>query len=127
PAGPHLSLHDALPICVLVRLEQVSPQPEGLAGTSLWVPAGQVEAPGGFTLRSHLCAIPAGQERDYALRTLILPVSRYVRDYCLRIELWAGLPRFVELSFAIHVPLEQATEYLWDLRSEERRVGKECR
>src|SRR5690606_40004832 len=69
---------------VLVRLEQVSPQPEGLAGTSLWVPAGQVEAPGGFTLRSHLCAIPAGQERDYALRTLILPVSRYVRDYCLR-------------------------------------------
>ena len=100
---------------VLVRLEQVSPQPEGLAGTSLWVPAGQVEAPGGFTLRSHLCAIPAGQERDYALRTLILPVTRYVRDHCLRIELWAGLPRFVELSLAIAVPLEQATEYLWDL------------
>jgi len=100
---------------VLVRLDQVSPQLDGLTGTSLWVPAGQVEAPGGLTLRSHLCSIPPGQERDYALRTLILPVTRYVRDHCLRIELWAGLPRFVELSLAIAVPTEHATEYLWDL------------
>ena len=100
---------------VLVRLQQVSPPLEGLNGTALWVPASDVEEPAAFTLRSHLCAIPAGQERDYALRTLILNLTRHVRDHCRRIELAAGVPQFVELVFTIRVPLEAATEYLWDL------------
>ncbi|HLT57185.1 MAG: hypothetical protein LOD91_08405 [Limnochordales bacterium] len=100
---------------VLVRLEQVSPALEGLDGTALWVPAAQVETPKAFTLRSHLCAIPTGQERDYALRTLVLNLTRYVRDHCLRIELATGMAQFLELSFTIRVPPETATEYLWEL------------
>jgi len=100
---------------VLVRLEQVSPHLDGMAGTGLWVPAADLETRAPVTLRSQLCAIPAGQEREYALRTLILPFTRYVRDHCLRIELAAGLPHFVELSLSVAVPLASATEYLWDL------------
>lgn len=100
---------------VLVRLEQATPLPEGFNGTALWVPAAGVEEPADFTLRSQLCAIPAGQERDYALRTLVLNLAGPVRDHCLRIELAAGMPQFLELTFAIRVPEEAATRYLWDL------------
>lgn len=95
---------------VMAKLLDVQPTLEGNDDADIWVPA---QALGSVVLRSDIREIPAGQARDYALRTLSLTLSQFVGAYGVHIALSPGVADMHELTLTMDVPVPDGTDYLW--------------
>lgn len=88
-------------------------QPSKDRGLGAKEPSEHLGEAAAFVLRSSIHEIPAGQARDYALRTLSLTLSEFVGAHGTNIFLAPGMAGMHELSLAIDVPVSEGTDYLW--------------
>lgn len=102
---------------VIVRLEHATPPLDGADTADVWVPASSIAAPDVLELRAHIWELPAGSDRELALRRLSMPVAESVADRGDYVRLAQEMPGATSLLFVIDVPLHDATNYLWRFSS----------
>lgn len=105
---------------VVVQVTDISPMLEGADSASVWIPVTDIISATPIVLRSRVWEIPAGQEQEFVMRTLSIFVSEGIAAGGERVHLAREMPGTTALMFVIHVPLQDATDYLWNF-------GNACR
>lgn len=102
---------------VIVRVTEVEPVPGGTDSASVWIPVQDITSATRIVLRSCLWEIPAGQERNFVLRKLSISIGESITAGGHCVQLAREMPGTTALTFIIHVPLQDATDYLWNFRN----------
>lgn len=105
---------------LLVELHPLQIKPADWEGDSLWVDLTSLQATN-LIIRSDVWEFPAGEGRDYALRTFLFAFCNWLRTGCDRVEMTGNSAEHatdtVELAFWISVPIPQAFAYLQQMRA----------